>query len=814
MPVLNVLCLLAFFAGSVEARPVGNSPHTSHEKLFGAWNGARPFASGAFSGAAASQPARLRTHEVFGWHPYWREGSLPFYDFTLLSTVAYFSYEVNPSTGGYCSVHNWDTTNLVNAAQAAGCKVVLTATLFGNKQNETLLYNPAARQNLIQTLLAKVQARNADGVTIDFEALTNSGLREPLTTFMQELATTFHQAIPNSQVSIALPAVDWAGVFDVAAYDGFLDYAIIMGYNYHWSGGPSAGPVAPLGDSTTWGPRSTKTSINTYLAAGISPDKLLLGVPYYGIEWPTRSDSVPAATAGTGTAFFYSEAVSREQQHSVHWDESSQTPFYKRESNGQAYQGWYENAESLARKYQLIESKGLGGAGIWALGYDDGRDELWRELAVAFTVFAPLYPWEEQDSGFGETLFGGCFDGKRFWGVGLNGRISWSAEGSQWHTLPALNAQTLRAAAYGANTIVVVGDGGTVLHGDTRGFTETDMTALTSESLRDICFNGEQFVAVGFQGTILTSPDGKTWSAANSGVDVSLFGVAYGEGRFVAVGNSGVILASSDAALWTAANSPTASGLLDVAWSEGIFVAVGQQGVVLRSSGGDVFEVVTTPTTESLNSINPVYGGLAASGANGLLMRSVDRGMEWTISKTSLNETLFSIFYGKTLSLAIGNAGTVLRRIESTPYRFWANDKENAAGIPSLSLLDPLTDHDGDGLASALEYLLDDGTAQGFDPTTPDLKKSPSLTVSEGHAILPFHRDRAKDDFVLDTLASHNLRDWYRLGIPSLPPALQIVVEQQISFEPKTIQTWELNLPLPDVEAAFFKFRARDGLQH
>ena len=44
--------------------------------------------------------------------------------------------------------------------------------------------------------------------------------------------------------------------------------------------------------------------------------------------------------------------------------------------------------------------------------------------------------------------------------------------------------------------------------------------------------------------TILTSPDGASWSVRPYGVTNDLTAVAYGKGHFVAVGSSGVILES------------------------------------------------------------------------------------------------------------------------------------------------------------------------------------------------------------------------------------------------------------------------------
>lgn len=322
--------------------------------------------------------------QVFGWNPYWMGTAYTSFDYSLLSTVAYFSYEVNPATGSYTTVRSWKTTNLVPLAHQNGTRVVLTATNFGNANNAAILNNPERQKTLIDSLIALVQLRNADGVNIDFEGITDKTLRDKLTAFLQTLAVRFHAEIPGSQVSIALPAVDWSGVFDVRAIGEALDVCILMGYDYHWAGSERAGPVAPLDSSALWGKYSVLRSVRTYLAAGMPPEKLLIGVPYYGRQWKTESLAVPSNTTAQGESITYSSLVSTIQDNPSHWDAASSTPYYLVQT--ETAQGWYDDATSLALKYDAVLRLGLGGVGIWALGYDGTRAELWDILRQKFTI--------------------------------------------------------------------------------------------------------------------------------------------------------------------------------------------------------------------------------------------------------------------------------------------------------------------------------------------------------------------------------------------------------------------------------------------
>ena len=66
------------------------------------------------------------------------------------------------------------------------------------------------------------------------------------------------------------------------------------------------------------------------------------------------------------------------------WDKVSQTSWLCWEQNGIWNQIWYDSDSSLGLKYELALTKSLKGIGIWALGYDEGRTELWNLIEKKF----------------------------------------------------------------------------------------------------------------------------------------------------------------------------------------------------------------------------------------------------------------------------------------------------------------------------------------------------------------------------------------------------------------------------------------------
>lgn len=229
------------------------------------------------------------TKRVFGWNPYWiSSAQYNNYDYSLLTDLSYFSYGVNASTGGYSTIHSWLTTTVVADAENAGVKVNLCATLFSS--HATFLGSASSKQNFITTIINLVHQRNGSGINIDFEGLP-SAQSANFTAFIIDLCNQAHASTPALEVSMALPAVNWSNTYDVASMNAYVDLFIIMGYDYYYSGSNKAGPVSPKNNGNFWSAYDCARSVVDYLNEGASRNKLCLGVPYYGIEWPTSSSS-------------------------------------------------------------------------------------------------------------------------------------------------------------------------------------------------------------------------------------------------------------------------------------------------------------------------------------------------------------------------------------------------------------------------------------------------------------------------------------------------------------------------------------------
>lgn len=329
------------------------------------------------------QPSQLRgatsapCSTVFGYLPYWESSANIRYD--LITHLACFSVEVN-ADGSLGNDHGWPWTGVINEAHANGVKVILVATLFNGSAIDTLISSPTNRANFFANIKAKMLEGNADGLNIDFESGTT--WQDEINEFMAELTAYLHAEIPGSEVTIAGPAVNWSNRWDLGGLAASCDGIFIMGYAFAGSWSSTTGANAPLTGGSI---NITDTVLDEYAdALATAPEKLILGLPYYGHEWVTSS-SVAGATVNSfvGSTRFRDDQLDA-QTFGRLWHTTSQTPWYRWQDGPNWRQIWYDDAESLGLKFDLAINNGLQGIGMWALNYDGARPELWNEIEARF----------------------------------------------------------------------------------------------------------------------------------------------------------------------------------------------------------------------------------------------------------------------------------------------------------------------------------------------------------------------------------------------------------------------------------------------
>ena len=336
--------------------------------------------------AAASAAAPKVARRVYGYLPYWESIDLANYRWDLITDVIAFSVNISSADGSISNTHALPGAALVSAAHAHGVNVHVGATLFnssGGSEIATFLASSSMRAKAVQQLTAL--AAGIEGIDLDFEFVPSAS-RDAFTSFVQQL----HAAMQAGQeLTLAMPANTGLAGYDSVALAASCERLLPMEYDYHY-GGSNAGPQAPLTTGGFWS-ASIAGGINTFLNAGVPASAIAMGVPYYGMDWPTVS-SAPGAgktSGGSTSTVLFKDAFAKFTTYGRLWDSPSQTPWYEYSVAGQEHEGWVDDGQSLALKYQMVNDKNLAGIMIWALGYDNGRTESWQAIEDAFVPVAP-----------------------------------------------------------------------------------------------------------------------------------------------------------------------------------------------------------------------------------------------------------------------------------------------------------------------------------------------------------------------------------------------------------------------------------------
>lgn len=318
---------------------------------------------------------------VFGYLPYWEyyAGTHKNIRYDLLTHLAVFSFEAD-SLGNLKNPTGWPWNDIIQNAKANNVKLILTVTNFNGNEIHALLTNQTYKANLLSNIYQKVKLYSFNGVNIDFESVKTGDRNSVISSFFAELKSTFVTQNMNVEISFASPIVNWGG-WDFSMIAKNLDLFFIMGYDFYGDWSTTTGPSAPLIGGNYNLTRSL--SFDYYTVVQSNPEKLILGVPYYGNYWRTKSPN-PYTTAKGSTSKRYRHVVTDFNNKEQLWDYSSNTPWLRWQDTTWN-QIWYDDKKSLTMKYDLAIKKKIAGIGIWALGYDDGRSELWKLIDSMFT---------------------------------------------------------------------------------------------------------------------------------------------------------------------------------------------------------------------------------------------------------------------------------------------------------------------------------------------------------------------------------------------------------------------------------------------
>ena len=282
----------------------------------------------------------------------------------------------------------WDDEWMIAAALQQGVQPILTLTPLGEDGNfnnnliTSVVNNPAYTENLIQNLLTVMGEKGYRGVDIDFEYILASD-RDAFTEFVRSVADAMRANGYHTSVALApKTSADQRGLLyegkDYRALGEAADHVLLMTYEWGYTYSPPMA-VAPI---------NQVRRVVEYALTEISAEKIDLGIPNYGYDWPLPYERgvTKARTIGNVEAV----RIAIAQGAAIEFDGLTQSPYfnYVDQETGVEHEVWFEDVRSMQAKFDLIKEFGLRGGGYWQIMKWFKAN--WLLLADNFYVFKGL----------------------------------------------------------------------------------------------------------------------------------------------------------------------------------------------------------------------------------------------------------------------------------------------------------------------------------------------------------------------------------------------------------------------------------------
>jgi chitinase len=246
-----------------------------------------------------------------------------------------------------------------------------------------------SRRRFADSAIAFVTRHDIDGVDIDWEYPGLRGNdnvhrpedRENFTALMTELrqaldaeGRTRGRRYLLTFAAGAFP--DFLAKTEMDKVQAVVDFVNLMTYDFRTSD-PIAGHHANLylhpADTKQ---RSVDSAVREFIAAGVPPAKIVVGVPFYGRAWaniqgegtgPYQPGSRPTERLATQYGQMSATLIDRGGFVRM-WDSQAQAPYLWNKDTRTFIS--YDDPESLRLKSAYIRAKGLGGAMFWEYSND------------------------------------------------------------------------------------------------------------------------------------------------------------------------------------------------------------------------------------------------------------------------------------------------------------------------------------------------------------------------------------------------------------------------------------------------------------
>lgn len=340
----------------------------------------------------AIQPAKK---ESLGFLPYWLLGKAKNDYSGYITTLDYFSLTLDTDgtilksttpielEPGWYALTSGSVDAFLGTAKSKNIK--LSVSVFDGDQTsiDRVLDDPTrSGSNLVNDITDVMSKYGFSDLNLDIESISEatSAAQLKFAQFVSEVRNQLSSKKLPYTLSIDIAPIDFIKDNRLVKPDlieKYVDRIILMAYDFHSPSSFVTGPVAPLGGAGTIAEFDTKVGVEKALKV-TAPGKILLGIPFYGYSWETidnfeRAAIVPSSAVITSNSTV-EDILSKCSTCSAQFDDIAKEAYvvYKDNDTNTYHQIFYPDKNATEAKVNYVNSEGLAGIAIWALGYEGG----------------------------------------------------------------------------------------------------------------------------------------------------------------------------------------------------------------------------------------------------------------------------------------------------------------------------------------------------------------------------------------------------------------------------------------------------------
>jgi chitinase len=333
---------------------------------------------------------------VTGYYAGWMQSYMPPSEIDYAAMTHIIHFNLLPNTDGSLDsttdmVYPQYSADLLSRAHAAGVPVLISV---GGENTAAGFRGATSSANLsgfIANIVNFMVSRGYDGVDVDWEVLAASDATQ-FTALINGLRSALDARTPRPLLTAAIATQPSL----VASVQSKLDQINLMTYPLS---GPWPGWVtwhnAPIYDGgfrfpSTGAPvPSADGMVSSFIAAGVTAQKLAIGIDFYGAVWgggsgtstggatePRQSwSSAPWMTGSVAYSTIRSSYL--QPPYVFHWDDAAQAAYSSLDAAGSTDDRFvsFDDENACASKIAYARSKGIGGVMIWEIAGGYSADQ-------------------------------------------------------------------------------------------------------------------------------------------------------------------------------------------------------------------------------------------------------------------------------------------------------------------------------------------------------------------------------------------------------------------------------------------------------